>query len=226
MNTALLLIATGEKYWKYAEPLIESARKFFVPHETILFTDCPDSLGADFHAYQKNSGFPETTLKRYHTFLGLRDFLERDFSNLFYVDIDALFVQPVGEEIFSNGITATLHQNQNPYDLLEERPESTAYLKTVKEYYCGGFNGGTSTAFLDMARAIQAAVDKDAENGLIARWHDESYLNKYLSIHPPAKVLTSDYCYPEPELDKAGSPKIVCLEKSYSSRHPRLQYLS
>ena len=214
MNTALLLIATGEKYWPYAKPMIDSAKQFFVPHETILFTDCPESLGADFRAYQKNSGFPETTLKRYHTFLGLRDVLEHDFSYLFYIDIDAIFVRPVGEEIFSGGITATLHHNKNWRALLEDNPRSTAYTESVQNYYCGGFNGGTSSAYLEMAGAIAAAVDEDEDRGIIAKWHDESHLNKYLAIHPPTKILTSDYCYPEPELDKPNQAKIVCLDKS------------
>lgn len=214
MNTALLLIATGEKYWPYATPLIESANKFFVPHETILFTDCPESLGADFHAYQKNAGFPETTLKRYHTFLGLRELLEHDFDYLFYVDIDALFVNSVGEEIFSSGVTATLHHNQNWRALLEENPDSTAYTESVQNYYCGGFNGGTSAAYLKMAEAIKDGVDRDEQNGIMARWHDESHLNRYLAEHAPAKILTSDYCYPEPELYKPNQAKIVCLDKS------------
>ncbi len=157
-------------------------------------------------------------MKRYHLFLTQETALAK-FDYVFYVDVDALFVSSVGPEIFANGITATLHHNQNPYDLLEERPESEAYLKTVREYYCGGFNGGTSHSFLNMSWAIRAAVDKDSGNGLIARWHDESHLNKYLAYHPPAIVLTSDYCFPEPELASyKGSPKILCLEKGLGDR--------
>ena len=38
-NTALVVIATGDKYCEYIEPLIISAKKFFVPHKVILWTD-------------------------------------------------------------------------------------------------------------------------------------------------------------------------------------------
>lgn len=218
MNTALLTIATGEKYWQYARPLFESAKKYFVPHEAILLTDCPHSLGADYQGYQKHSGYPETTLKRYHSFLGMREMLEKDFTHLFYIDIDALFVASVGEEIFSDGITATLHHGFVGKPLtgtLEHNPRSAAYMEDARHYFCGGFNGGTSAAYLDMAEAIREGVDYDSRQGITAIWHDESHLNKYLSIYPPAKILGSQYCYPEHELNRPNNAKIVCLEKAW-----------
>jgi len=214
MTVALLLIATSERYWQYINPLIESAKKFFVPHETLLFTDSHKSYGADYQAYEKNLGYPQATLKRYHTFLGIRDLLEHDFNYVFYVDIDAIFVSPVGDEVFSNGITATLHQNQKVDTLIETDPRSTAYLLKADQYFCGGFNGGTTPAFLKMAETISRNVDIDESRGVLAKWHDESHLNRYLSDNPPSKVLSSDYCYPEPELHKPCNPKIVCLDKS------------
>jgi hypothetical protein len=212
MRTALLLIATGPRYWPYILPLIKSAQKFFVPHDVILFTDSPTNYGFQI-VYLPAQGYPETTLKRYHTFLDYVHLLDK-YDYVFFVDIDAVFVDYVGPEIFADGITATLHRNQNPFDLLETRPHSTAYLAKMKEYYCGGFNGGTVEAYFEMAEHIRTAVDLDTKRGIVAIWHDESHMNRYLSEHPPAKVLTSDYCYPETELHKPCHPKIVCLEKA------------
>jgi hypothetical protein len=34
-------------------------------------------------------------------------------------------------------------------------------------------------------------------NGVRARWTDESHINKYLVNHPPAKVLTIAFCWPD-----------------------------
>jgi len=213
MSTVLLLIATGPRYWQYIVPLIDSARKFFVPHDVLLFTDSPGRYNHT-SVYLKAQGYPEATLKRYHTFLGHRT-LWASYDFAFYVDIDALFTAPVGSEVFSNGITATLHHNQNVQGLLENNKNSFAYLSTASQYYCGGFNGGTTAAYLDMAAAIVKSVDGDERKGVLACWHDESHLNKYLSIHPPSKVLSSDYCCPEQELDRINYiPKIVCLHKS------------
>jgi hypothetical protein len=209
--TALLLIATGPRYWQYIVPLIDSAKKFFVPHDVLLFTDSPGRYNST-SVYLTPQGYPETTLKRYHTFLDHRD-LWASYEHVFYVDIDAVFVDHVGPEIFSDGITATRHHNQKD-NLLENRKESFAYLAKADQYYCGGFNGGRTPAYLEMAYSIAASVDKDEQKKITACWHDESHLNKYLSDYPPAKVLSSDYCYPEPELYKPCNPKIVCLDKS------------
>jgi Glycosyltransferase family 6 len=213
MKTALLLIATGDSYEPYIRPLIDSADKFFVPHDTILFTDRMPQYTL-YQVPHPHWGFPNATLRRYHTFLAQRDWLAT-YDYLFYLDVDALFVAPVGEEVFSSGIAATLHHNQNPHDLLETRPQSAAYLPKVHQYFCGGFNGGTSAAYLDMAEAIREGVDYDTANGLTARWHDESHLNKYLSLYPPTKILPVDYCYPEPDLNQPNKAKIVCLEKKW-----------
>lgn len=212
MTVALVCIATGEKYWQYINPLFQSARKFLLPHHQVLFTDAP----LRFVQYQiklDHSGFPEATLKRYHTFLSQEPLL-RLFDHIFYVDIDAVFVSHVGSEILGDGLTATLHHNQNKYDLVEDNKESTAYCDSINKYFAGGFNGGRSSDFLDMARVLRDEIDENSQKGIVARWHDESHLNKYLASFPPSIVLSSDYCYPETELHKPRSPKIVCLDKT------------
>src|SRR5271166_6105455 len=108
-KTALLLIATGEKYRKYVDQMVESAKKYFVEHDVILWTDELIPADVKFMITKKGEGFPNETLHRYHTFLVQRWLLEK-YDYLFYADIDAAFVSPViGEDIFSDGITATTH---------------------------------------------------------------------------------------------------------------------
>lgn len=216
MTTLLLLIATGQKYWQYVDPLIQSANKFLLPHATLLLTDCPTGFGV-YQSHLDNRGYPETTLKRYHSFLEHEPFISK-FDYTFYVDIDALFVAPVGEEIFSSGITATRHHGyvgKSVAHTLEHNPQSAAYMRDAETYFCGGFNGGATAAYLRMARVIRDGVDSDAGKGITAVWHDESHLNKYLQMYPPAKILDSTYCYPETELNRPNHAKIVCLEKAW-----------
>ena len=228
MKVALLLIATGSRYHQYIEPFLESAQEFFVPHTVFLWTDVlvpgrfRGSYSQQFLIHHE--GFPNTTLKRYQHFSS-RAAILGFFDQIFYSDIDMRFVAPVGEEVFSDGITATLHPGYvNERGPTEPNPQSYAFcLPSNTAYYCGGFNGGNSKAFLNMAEELKTNIDMDTSRGITAVWHDESHLNHYLSKNPPAKVLDPSYCYPENAgphyLDKwkaAGinpTPKILALTK-------------
>jgi len=220
--TALLLIATGEKYHKYIDPLLASARTYFVPHTPILWSD--RMFGMERPRFAKdNEGFPNTTLHRYHTFLEHRRVLEC-YDYLFYCDIDMLFVSPVmQDDIFSDGITATLHPGYiGTTGTPERNPASKAYIPrhATNKYFCGGFNGGLTKDFLWMAEHIKECVDMDAANGITAVWHDESHLNSFLYYNnPPARILGPEFCYPEGcdgryANNPIGPPKLIALTKT------------
>jgi len=214
MKTALLLIATGAKYHKYVEPLLKSADEFFISHTPFLWTNSRTKfVNQQFELEDK--GHPNTTLYRYHTFYRHADIL-LGYDQLFYCDIDMLFASPIDEvEIFSQGITATLHpgfvsarwDRNGDYISTRGTPErnnreSMAYLphKADNKYFCGGFNGGDARAYLAMADTIRQNIDRDKLNfGLeyAPIWHDESYLNNYLYYNPPARILTPSFCFPE-----------------------------
>jgi hypothetical protein len=155
-----------------------------------------------------------------------QEWLLQKYDCLFYCDVDMRFVAPVTEdEIFSNGITAVQHPSYvGVRGTPEDRPESTAYLPHIRTYFAGGFVGGAAIDFLHMAATIDRNVAIDTHHGIVARYHDESHMNRYLYDHPPAKVLTPSFCYPglpphQYYLDvwkRAGvsyEPKLVALEK-------------
>jgi hypothetical protein len=199
--TLLLLIATGEKYWAFIQPLLRSARTYFVEHDVLLFTDHMKDHGVKWRVLRKDEGFPKTTLHRYNTFAHLVPRCPElgKYSHLFYCDIDMLFVNPVGD-ILSDGITATLHAGyvngvEGPYEKLTE---SMACTHNGIYYYCGGFVGGETKTFLHMCDYIARGVTDDDVRGVTAIWNDESHLNYYLSIYPPAKTLSPSFCYPSP----------------------------
>lgn len=210
-RTALLVIATGPAYCSYAENLIASAKKFFVPHDVIMFTDDHRGFAVEEQFATQARGYPGTTLMRYHTFWDRRDVL-RKYDYLFYSDADMQFVAPVSEQdIFAEGITATLHPGfaVDRYPPLhirtstvgtpERRERSTAFIpiEAKNAYYCGGFNGGRTVDFLRMTETLVNNINTDNRNGILALWHDESHLNRYLFDKPPARVLTPSFCYPE-----------------------------
>jgi len=226
MKTALVLVATGVRYAAYADVLIESAKKFFIPHDVVLFTDSERDFDVTHKFDCLPLGFPDATLLRYHLFTTEEEILS-SYEHIFYSDVDMRFVAPVDEdEILSNGITATMHPGYAGLPgTPETRPESTAYVgQPLRNYFCGGFNGGAAQAFLTMANDIRYSVDRDKEKGLVAVWHDESHLNRYLYDNPPAKILTPAFCYPDVQNDyykriwhQAGlgviTPKLLALEK-------------
>jgi len=101
----------------------------------------------------------------------------------------------------------------------ERDPRSLACISDSghRIYYCGGFNGGEAPAFLEMAGALRDAVDEDLRNGIVAVWHDESHLNRYLCGRTP-RTLTPSYTYPEtgyPHL-RHLEPRIVALDKDHA----------
>jgi len=239
VKTGLLVIATGENYRRYAKNFIESATKFFPPHDVILFTDnILDEFTQDFCANNRvriiahrHLGFPLATLMRYHTFMASATILA-EYEYLFYCDADMLFVATITEdEILSDGITATLHPGYLNLPGTPERNEnSAAYCPKVEKYYAGGFNGGKTDAFLRMAEWIIEGVNKDQDKNVKAVWNDESFLNRYLNENPPSKVLSPEFCYPENAVTtgyyktiwtNAGYPdgfvpKLMALEKPKS----------
>ena len=70
----------------------------------------------------------------------------------------------------------------------------------------GGFNGGTTTAFKQLVDTIAHNTDIDEKNGVMAQWHDESHLNRYLYDKKPL-ILTPMYGYPENRVGSGATHK-------------------
>ena len=151
-----------------------------------------------------------------------KDFiLEHDYC--FYFDVDMAIHQVVGDEILGD-LVATNHFYQSRMDdaskSFDRNSKSLAFVpygEKARSYYAGGFNGGKTEVFMDMAKTISFRVDKDLEAGIVAQWHDESHMNRYMIDHPPSRPLSYEYCYPEPELGRHpnDNPKIIALLKNH-----------
>lgn len=182
MAACLISVVWGEPYERYAKGLFDSARHYF-PGDTVLLRGVP--------------GWPAATLYRYHVILENAEQLQYDY--LYLSDADMRFEAPAGEKILAP-LVGTLHpgyvhrRSGLPY---EERPESAAFVPSGHTYYAGGFVGGEREAFLDLARKIAFAIDEDDRNGILARWHDESHLNRVFSESPPDMALPPSYSYPD-----------------------------
>ena len=211
MRIAIVIICTGS-YGVFLNPLKESIKKHFMKGNFAEVFVFGDQLG-DF--YMEHKPFPYPTLMRYHQFNKQKDILKK-FDYIFYCDVDMLFCGDVGEEILSEGLTACIHpfsESRSFKNTFELNKESTAYTEEIETYCCGGFQGGTSEAFLKMSQEIADNIDKDLEKGIIARWHDETHYNKYLTKVKPSKILSRDYCTPEKEQN--DNSKLLALDKCH-----------
>lgn len=163
------------------------------------------------------------TLKRFNYFIKEKEFISQ-FDYCFYFDVDMGIVDNVGEEVLGD-LVATMHPYQSFYPKeqrsYDRNPKSLAYVPVGEEgenYYAGGFNGGSTKRFLEMAEVLADRVTKDLENDVIALWHDESHMNRYLIDNPPALSLTPSYCFAEEQMqniDYPFSPKIIALKKNH-----------
>jgi histo-blood group ABO system transferase len=226
MKIGLLIIATN-KYTRFLQPIIDSADIFFLNGFDVtyfIFTNQKIDIKSNRNIKSINvehKEWPWMTLGRYKIFADSYEELSK-MDYLFYTDADMKFVNHVGEEILSDRV-GTLHPGffHNPSSsnvALEKRPESLAYLptNTIKNYYAGGFNGGTSKEFLKMSQTISKNIEIDLEkHNIIAEWHDESHMNRYFYENNPTLELSPSYCYPE-SWNLPFDKKLLALDKNHN----------
>ncbi|MFV0587264.1 family 6 glucosyltransferase [Bacteroides reticulotermitis] len=216
MRIGILYICTG-KYDIFWKDFYLSTEKHFMAssrctREYYVFTDSPLLYGEQENNHihrieQKNLGWPDNTLKRFHIFLRIKEQLMQETDYLFFFNANLLFMQPVGSEILpglnSNGLVGTIHpgffNSPNAEFTYERNNASTAYIPMGEgvHYYAGGLSGGRTKPYLELCETIRSWVDKDALNQIIPIWHDESLINKYFLDNPPAISLSPAYLYPE-----------------------------
>ena len=225
MKIALVNIATN-KYINFLPNLYQGLDINFLPEhevEYVLFTNMDFQVNGCKRKINTvkidHREWPYMTLHRYKFFTQASKLLS-NYDYIFYSDVDMAFVSPIKEEIFSK-LTAVMHagsfgKNKNQYSY-ERNQKSTAAMKYDEgdTYYVGGFNGGKMDDFLKMSEVLDKNIDKDSEENIIAKWHDESHLNKYLWLNKPEKILPIYYCWPEP-LGIKPEVKIIALNKNHS----------
>jgi len=137
-KVAFCCICLNQPYWEFIKPMIDGAKRFFLPgHEVdyflwsdILaensglkkledktayadgFNDAIDKVNNRIYGATVFPTAPEPwpapTLMRYHLFLNQEEIL-KNYDYIFYCDVDMQFVNVVGDEILGTGLTAALH---------------------------------------------------------------------------------------------------------------------
>jgi len=201
-NIGIVIIGTNN-YFNMVPNLISSIRKHFLTFHNVkifLFTNKDDKISEDedlIVTHIEHLTWPGMTLLRYDIILKNK-ILFKEIDYLFYIDADMIIVGDIGDEILGN-ITVVQHpiyyKINNRYLEYERNEKSTAYIPYGKgyNYYYGCFQGGFKDSYLEMVEFLKYNIDKDIKNGIIAKWFDESHLNRYCYENPPDNVLDPSY---------------------------------
>lgn len=231
MKILLNLIATN-KYISFLDVLCPSIDSNFFKNsdvDVLVHTnrEIPDNLKTHPRInFLKNvishEDWPMTTLKRFHYFLSSAE-IQTEYDYCFYIDVDSKFIGEIKEEILpASGIIGTIHPclftGQGTPD---RNPASTAYIPhgANNRYFCGGFFGGKSEDFIKMSSIIKSNIDSDLKNGVMALWHDESHLNRYLFDNPPALILDHPFAIAENISQTQEKSVVLFLDKSTRGGH-------
>lgn len=232
MKIAILYIATG-RYKIFWDGFYSSFEKHFFNgclKHYFVFTDAPRDprfSGANITAvFREKKGFPHDTLDRFEMFCSIKSELEK-YDYVFFLNANTVCKDFVGCEILpdeniESGIVCVRHpviKESDGHDYPYERNgKSLAYIANGagELYVQAAFFGGNAGAFIRMSEILAENIRIDLSNKIIAVWHDESHLNKYI-LGKKIKVLGLEYLCPDVKkyVRKCdNNPKILLLEKS------------
>ena len=212
-SIGILYICTGP-YALFWEDFYNTFNEKFLPGVDkyyYVFTDA-DSIYAEEQDnvkkyFVKNLPWPLITLFRFDTFLSIkeelskRDYLMFSNANIICNEVvtaeEFLPCEEKGEQIFVTEHPGYYkkHPIHVPYD---RNRKCLAYIpwNCGKTYVIGAMFGGTSKAFLEMSEILKKRIEEDLKKNVIAQWHDESHLNRYIVGRDDCKYLSPAYCYP------------------------------
>jgi hypothetical protein len=235
MKIAILYICTGryDIFWVDFQKNIEMF--FLQEHQKsfFVFTDSQTIESSDNVEvlYQSNLGWPFNTLYRFRMFLRIKETL-KTFDYIFFFNANMLCVRPINEhDILGADLIVLNHPGfwDKGKQILpfETNPNSTAFInpqEIINAYYQGALNGGKAKAYLQLIQECHDNIEQDLDKGIVAVWHDESHLNKYL-IGKEKKVLSPAFGYPE-GWDLPFAPQIISRDKHNMGGHDYLRGLT
>lgn len=212
-SIGILYICTGP-YHLFWEDFYNTFEKYFlkgIEKRYFVFTDAAHIYKEDNSNVMKyelqSQPWPLVTLLRFSTFLTAEEQLAKCdyllFSNANIVCeklIDPSEILPrenLGESLFVTSHPGYYGKNRFEFPY-ERNKKSFAYIpwNLGESYVIGAFFGGTSEAFIKMSKSINKNIEDDLRSNIIAKWHDESHLNRYIIERKDIRVVSPEYCYP------------------------------
>ena len=227
-KVAILYICTG-KYDIFWKDFFCSYEKYFLPNcekHYYVFTDAEElymekECDRIHKLYQEALPWPDSTLLRFHIFLGIKEQLQQ-YDYVFFMNANCQALETITEEEFlpiEKPLLVVQHlalyDKPNVQFTYDRNPKSTAYIPKGegKYYICGGVNGGRTANYLQLMEDLKKNIDVDRQNKQLALWHDESHINRYIIDRDDYRVLSPSFCYPEGR-EMTLPKKILIRDKS------------
>ena len=210
-NVAILYIALGSYicFWKEFYDSFECRFLPEVKKDYYVFTDNSeyfDGCLENVHVIEwENLGWPGNTLYRFDMFLSIRELCSK-MEYIFFFNSNYICNKNVDLENFA-GLNAELmcvahpgfYGQSNYYFTYDRNKESLAYVPYGEGecYVQGCFLGGRPKPFFEMCEKLSNNIHIDEKQGVMAEWHDESHVNKYIIGRDDVMILGPEYAYPE-----------------------------
>ena len=210
MNTSIVFIGTG-KYVSFFPNYYHAMKTHFLTETDLsfhIFTDqtqyanWPDDCSIHQIEHKK---WPFITLLRFKFMNQFMDEIAKS-ENCVFADADLLWLSKTTEqELFEGKKYFGVHHPGFYFEphtaTFEKNPASLAHVTTKDDlttYWQGCLWGAKSEEFSKMVSIMERNVDRDLENNVVAIWHDESHLNRYLiDVKYDVNTLHPGYATPE-----------------------------
>lgn len=237
-SIAILYICTGQ-YVQLWEDFYKCCSKYFLPEckkTYFIFSDTEITGENIEYTYVPWKPWPYSTLYRYEFFLQQRDKIEEhDYCFFFNANAEILKtihlkeIAPSPDEKLV-AAESYLHCRLNDEQRLNHlqkcywsnRPKSSAFIPfTIWEqnpkwgWLMGGFNGGETKAFMEMALAIKECIEEDKLKNIHLKWNDEAYMNWYMLNHSVKRLNPKLYlCFYNGQKLRLKYAKIIVKRKN------------
>jgi hypothetical protein len=230
----IFTLATNN-YKIFLESFITSFRQLFLPQldkEFYIFTDDVDAQilqAPDIKSFFiEHEPWPAITIKRYEYMINSLPKVQGGEICLF-ADVDLFPVFKVESFSFNKyfGVEHPGNFYVNNIQSLEDNHNSQAYVDVKNiphtfKYIQGCFWGARGESFSEMISQLYESTKLDRLNNVIAKWHDESHLNKfYINNINDFRIFGPSYAYPENWT--IPIPKIFIHRDKSMKEFPRFQ---
>lgn len=213
-SIGILYICTGP-YTAFWEDFFNTFEENFLPNTEkiyFVFTDSDEIYMEHKCSRVKRiklsaMPWPLVTLLRFDTFLSIREELEK-CDYLMFSNANIVCEGKVMEEDFlprkemNEKMCFTEHpgywRKKPQYVPYERSKKSLAYIpyNCGQPYIIGAMFCGFTQDFLEMSSLLKSRIEEDLKKNVIARWHDESHINRYIVGKNNYRLLSPAYCYP------------------------------